>query len=102
MGSACNDLEANEYVCVGVAATSSTPTTATPTSTATGLVTPTPTQSGMVNDCTKFYLVIPNDGCYDIAAKYNISLDDFYAWNPAIDNCADLYPNYYVCVGIEL
>jgi hypothetical protein len=47
-----------------------------------------------------FYEVNPRDGCYDIAAMYGITLDEFYAWNPAVGACASLWPNYYYCVGM--
>lgn len=55
----------------------------------------------MVSDCDKFYDVESGDGCYDIAASYGIALTDFYNWNPAVSSCADLWPSYYVCVGVE-
>lgn len=108
----CSGLDANDYVCVGIDASSSatgssttTPSTTTSTSTtgtATGIVTPTPTQIGMTTDCDAFYYVVPNDGCYDIAAEYGIALADFYTWNPAVgDDCSGLEPNVYVCVGIS-
>lgn len=55
----------------------------------------------MTGNCNKFYYVKSGDGCYDIAAANSISLADFYAWNPYVgDSCANLWPNYYVCVGI--
>jgi LysM repeat protein len=108
VGTDCLYLELNVYVCVGVLASSSTVTptttssstlTATTTTSTGGIVTPTPTQDGMVSNCNKFYDVQSGDGCWAIANEYDITLDDFYAWNPAVDECADLYPNYYVCVG---
>ncbi|KAF2634390.1 LysM domain-containing protein [Massarina eburnea CBS 473.64] len=78
------------------------PSTTIPSSTGNSVATPTPTQTGMVSNCNKFYLVVSGDGCYDIAATYGISLDNFYAWNPAVgDSCGSLWPNYYVCVGIS-
>lgn len=41
------------------------------------------------------------DTCYDLAEDNGISLDDFYAWNPAVgSSCAGLDTGYYVCVGI--
>lgn len=41
------------------------------------------------------------DTCYDLAEDNGISLDDFYAWNPAVGtSCADLDTGYYVCIGI--
>jgi LysM repeat protein len=55
----------------------------------------------MVENCNNFYYVVADDGCYDIAAKFSISLDEFYAWNPYVqDTCARLWPKTYVCVGL--
>ncbi|OAL43397.1 LysM domain protein [Pyrenochaeta sp. DS3sAY3a] len=66
-----------------------------------GVPTPSPIQKGMTANCNKFYFVVAGDGCYDIAAGNSISLDDFYAWNPAVGNtCAALWTKTYVCVGI--
>lgn len=106
----CVALDYGYYVCVGVLASSSTAATTTSTTASTAgttsstagntITTPVPTQSGMVSNCDKFYDVVPNDGCYDIAASYGIALTDFYNWNLGVSSCADLYPSYYVCVGI--
>jgi hypothetical protein len=38
----------------------------------------------MVSGCTKFYLVVANDGCWAIAQSNSIELADFYKWNPAV------------------
>jgi hypothetical protein len=55
----------------------------------------------MASGCTVFYEAQTNDGCYDIAAEYGITLDEFYAWNTAVgDTCAGLWPDYYYCVGM--
>lgn len=103
VGTSCEGLQANVYICVGVAATATTTTTATKT-TGTGsgtVVTPTPTQTGMVDDCRSFYLVVADDTCYDIAQQHGISLDSFYAWNPAVKtDCSGLQANVYVCIGL--
>ncbi|CZR65826.1 uncharacterized protein PAC_15726 [Phialocephala subalpina] len=64
------------------------------------VITPTPTQTGMVSSCTVFYEAKSSDGCYDIATAYGITLDQFYAWNPAVGACANLWPGYYYCVGM--
>jgi LysM repeat protein len=54
----------------------------------------------MVQGCETFYLVVAGDGCWAIANQNDITLDDFYAWNPAIGkDCAKLQPDYYVCIG---
>lgn len=62
---------------------------------------PAPTQNGMVENCNKFYKVKSGDGCYDIAAGNDISLDAFYSFNPTVGNdCSKLFLDYYVCVGV--
>lgn len=53
-----------------------------------------------MSGCDDFYYVQQGDTCYGIAQDYSIALDEFYAWNPAIQDCADLEYDYYVCVGI--
>jgi LysM repeat protein len=65
-----------------------------------GVATPTPVQDGMADGCTAFYKVQSGDGCWAIANDHDISLDDFYSWNPAIgDDCSKLYPDVYVCIS---
>ena len=86
--------------------TSSTPSTTSSsspslTTSLTPVVTPTPTQPGIVTDCDAFHLVVTGDVCGSIATAADISLTDFYAWNPTVgDTCANLWLNYYVCIGI--
>jgi hypothetical protein len=71
-----------------------TPTTTvatTSTTTSGDVVTPTPTQDGMVSGCNSFYNVVTGDGCWAIANSHGISLDDLYAWNPALNrDCSGL------------
>lgn len=79
-----------------------TPSTTTTATLPTGPVTtPTPVQPGMVANCISFYLVQPGDGCFDIATTHGISLTQFYAYNPAVGECTNLWPEYYVCVGVS-
>lgn len=98
----CSGLQANEYVCVGTIATSTTSSSSTSTTaSSTDIMTPTPIQTGIVNDCTKFYKVKADDGCYDIADAEGIALDDLYAWNPAVKtDCSGLQAKAYICVGV--
>lgn len=108
----CNGFLAGYAYCVdGVAdsgsttTTSATPTTATTTTktstSATSVTTPSPIQTGMASGCTTFYEAVANDGCYDIAQEYGITLDEFYAWNTAVgDDCGGLWPDYWYCVGM--
>jgi LysM repeat protein len=95
----CSGLWPDYYIRVGRGDVTAT-TTAT-TTTTTVITTPTPTQTGMISGCKTFYLVQSGDGCYDIATKYGINLDQFYQYNPAVGNdCRGLWPDYYVCVGV--
>ncbi|KAK7184907.1 LysM domain-containing protein [Paraphaeosphaeria sporulosa] len=94
VGSSCGTLQPDYYVCIAG------PKTATPTPTPTKGSTPTPVQSGISKTCKKYYLVKSGDGCYNIAQAAGITLDNFYAWNPAVGNaCGSLWPDYYVCIG---
>lgn len=95
VGSECQDLELNTYVCMLVDGV-------TATATVTLVTTPSPVQTGMASDCDAFYYVTSGDGCAAIASKEDIATASFYAWNPAVGtDCADLYLDYYVCVGVE-
>ncbi|KAF2824331.1 hypothetical protein CC86DRAFT_420818 [Ophiobolus disseminans] len=58
------------------------------------------TDTGLVCGCTKFYRVVSQDGCWAIANANGITLEDFYAWNPATANeCKNLQADTYVCIG---
>ncbi|KAF6785552.1 LysM domain-containing protein [Colletotrichum sojae] len=99
----CTGLQADVYVCVGLAAadaprpTAATTTMAVPSTGAT----PSPTQEGMVAGCAEFYLVQSGDGCWAISDAQGISLDEFYMWNPAVKtDCSGLQANVYVCIGV--
>jgi hypothetical protein len=81
-------------VCIGVNTTStssstratSTPTRTTSTSTRASTTSsgpPAATQTGIVANCTKYYVAVKGDGCWAIANANGITLDQFYAWNPA-------------------
>lgn len=56
---------------------------ATTTTTTTSAGPGAPTQTGIVVGCQKFYTTVKGDGCWAIANDNKITLDDFYAWNPA-------------------
>lgn len=91
-------------VVVSSSAATMATTTAKPTTSSgsTGVSTPSPIQTGMVSNCDDFYLVQSGDGCWAISQAYNISLDDFCAWNPAVgSDCQYLQADDYVCIGIE-
>ncbi|KAG9258058.1 uncharacterized protein F5Z01DRAFT_316007 [Emericellopsis atlantica] len=56
----------------------------------------------MTESCRQFYMQQEGEFCYDMAVKNGVSLDDFYAWNPAVgDGCANMWPGYYYCVGVS-
>jgi hypothetical protein len=80
-------------VCIGVGSTGGGPSTTTPTptsSTRTGTTTstttsaaPIKTQPGIVAGCTKYHVAQEGDGCWAVANQFGITLEQFYAWNPA-------------------
>ncbi|KAK1144611.1 hypothetical protein N8T08_004914 [Aspergillus melleus] len=80
----------------------STTITATKTAPTTGGP-PGPTQSGIPDNCNKWHLVTSSDeNCATVAAKYNISLKQFYNWNPAVSHdCVDgFWKDEAYCVGV--
>ncbi|KAI6257280.1 hypothetical protein MCOR29_010644 [Pyricularia oryzae] len=114
VGSSCeNSIKADYWYCVAVPDTPTTRTATLPGVTSTATVvpptsttaspppaTPTPTQPGMISGCRKFYFVQSGDVCWAIANSAGIELTDFYKWNPGVEECGKLWPEYYVCVGI--
>lgn len=55
----------------------------------------------MVSTCDKFYEVVADDSCVDIANEYGISTSSSYAWNPAVKtDCAGLQADEYVYVAV--
>ncbi|KAH0269916.1 carbohydrate-binding module family 50 protein, partial [Aureobasidium melanogenum] len=103
-------------------AVSSSSTTSTPTSssgtqsqgtgssaapkvstTCAGIPPPAPTQNGIVSGCTQWYTAKSGDTCLGIAAKFNISNEQFMAWNPAVDPplCYNMWLNYGYCVSTD-
>jgi hypothetical protein len=66
------------------------------------VTTPQPIQPGMTTGCNKFYKVSSGDGCESVAKANNVTLSDFYEWNPAVgSNCANLQLEVYVCIGFD-
>lgn len=54
----------------------------------------------MTSGCTQFYEAVANDSCAGIAASYNITLTEFYAWNPDVGtSCTALWANEWYCVA---
>ncbi|KAJ8128779.1 hypothetical protein O1611_g4853 [Lasiodiplodia mahajangana] len=116
VGASCQSLSLGTYYCVSthpggipppepytLGATTTSRSTNSSSSSSSGIVvsTPTPTQTGMVGNCNAFYKVVKDDSCFNIAADHGITLDTFYAWNPAVRNdCSGLQADVYVCIGI--
>ena len=77
---------------------SSTTSKAQPTS---GIQTPTPIQSGMTDNCNKFFPVKKNDTCWDISNTNGILLEDLYLWNTFITPpCEGLWAGFNICIGV--
>lgn len=84
------------------ATSTATSTSSTTTSTGGGVPTPSPVQPGIASNCDDYYFVQSGDGCWAISNTYGISLDDFYAWNPAVKtDCTGLQADVYVCIGVS-
>jgi hypothetical protein len=98
VGSECESLWAQHYVCVGVIGGTAAPTTVSPGN---GVATPTPIQPGMITTCKKFHRVVSGDHCALIATAAGFTLANFYQWNPNVgDTCASLWLDYYVCIDV--
>ncbi|KAG4219898.1 hypothetical protein PC116_g31623 [Phytophthora cactorum] len=75
-------------VCIGTNSTDSPTQTMIPTSSPSPSPTRSsssaaPTQTGIAAGCTKYHIAVKGDGCWAVANQYGITLDQFYAWNPA-------------------
>ncbi|KAK1749928.1 hypothetical protein QBC47DRAFT_439725 [Echria macrotheca] len=79
-----------------------TKTTTQPPTTTTAPSGPSPTQDGIIKTCNKWHKVVKGEICQSVVDKEQISLDQFYQWNPAIGtDCQGLWLGYYVCVGVS-
>ncbi|KAG5644213.1 hypothetical protein DXG03_008876, partial [Asterophora parasitica] len=106
----CNTLQSGLAYCVARTApstskapststTSSTSTTpSTPTNPASPISTPTNVAPNVVPRCTAFFTET-NLFCYEIAAKFGISVDDFQAWNGGSSVCNTLQTGLAYCVA---
>lgn len=94
----CSNLWLGYYVCVhvpGATTTSTSPGGSSPTNG------PSLQMPGIVDNCKTFHMVVSGDNCYNIQAKYNISLDQILAWNSQVNHeCTNLWADYYICVGV--
>ncbi|KAM6540447.1 hypothetical protein FALCPG4_002159 [Fusarium falciforme] len=101
VGSDCRQgLWADTYYCVGVpdtpttirTTTTTTQSTSTTTTATNGIVTPSPTQGVIAKNCDKFHFVQEGETCKQLAARYGISVQQFYEWNPSVGaNCETLW-----------
>ncbi|KAK2746819.1 hypothetical protein FQN57_002861 [Myotisia sp. PD_48] len=118
LGTDCSGLYVGWWVCVMVRVRTVTDTfswitTDTPANipTLTGEYTPTPfpsidddftaspTQTGIVEGCKSFHFAEPGNTCRDIVDGHFLKMDDFFAWNPALNsNCDGLWAGYWYCV----
>ncbi|KAH7143578.1 carbohydrate-binding module family 50 protein, partial [Dactylonectria macrodidyma] len=93
MGTKCQALQTNTYVCVSIIGWKPTPTDP-----GNGISTPTPIQSGMTKSCKKFHLVKTTTTCASTQEYYSITFANLYKWNPPIGSkCTTLWAQYYVC-----
>ncbi|KAF4545498.1 Carbohydrate-binding module family 50 protein [Lasiodiplodia theobromae] len=81
-----------------------TPTTTAATATCTGTTVKPPgaTMTGTPCKCNKYAEREDGKYCYDLAQDNNITLDEFYKWNPGVgDDCQYLQSGYVYCVGVS-
>ncbi|PLB54895.1 hypothetical protein P170DRAFT_470329 [Aspergillus steynii IBT 23096] len=102
----CNNAS---YVFPSTSTASHTTISSVSTTTTTSKTAPTnggppgPTQSGIPDKCNRWHLVTSSDeNCATVAAKYGISVKQFYDWNPAVlHDCVDgFWKDEAYCVGV--
>ncbi|XDG02515.1 hypothetical protein ABKA04_002130 [Annulohypoxylon sp. FPYF3050] len=93
IGSNCENLWLGYAYCVS----------APPSSTTSGGSGPAaPTQSGEAANCNKYYTVQSGDSCDKIESQFDITFQQLYQWNPAIEaDCTNLWLGYAICVGVS-
>lgn len=97
----CGNLLPNTAYCVSGPAPGTTPTP-TPTPTGSPTTPPGPTQSGIAAKCNRYVLQKTGVFCADMAQAAGISLNQLYAWNPALGNdCSGLWVGYAYCIGVS-
>ncbi|OCK81426.1 carbohydrate-binding module family 50 protein [Lepidopterella palustris CBS 459.81] len=72
-------------------------------------VNPQPVCPTYAANCAKTYTVVSGDICWKIVGIYGIALNDFYKWNPGVNNpavtpgheCDNLWPGCKYCVGVN-
>ncbi|KAL4820370.1 hypothetical protein BDW67DRAFT_172612 [Aspergillus spinulosporus] len=103
IGSQCQRLWVDTYLCTGVedwTAPTTTTTTTTMTPPSNGITTPTPIQPGMIGDCDSFHKVESGDTCTSITQSAGITLSQLTLWNPGVGSgCSSLWLGYFVCIS---
>jgi LysM repeat protein len=93
----------DQAYCVGVSGSGTVSPTTTTTTSAANPTPPAPTHEGQPADCNKWDVVQSGDGCASMAQDNNISLSQFFAWNPAVST--DCVTNFWLgqayCVGVS-
>ncbi|KAK2865425.1 hypothetical protein FQN49_003590 [Arthroderma sp. PD_2] len=60
----------------------------------------TTTQLGAMEECGKYYKVVPGDTCNSISAQFDVTLEELLEYNPRLDwNCENLWANFAICVA---
>jgi LysM repeat protein len=67
---------------------------------------PSPTQSGITPSCTEYAQAQSGDGCYSLTSLWQISEQNFYAWNTILGpngaNCStELFAGYWYCIDVQ-
>lgn len=87
VGPGCPALILTDWVCVGILDYAPS-------------ATPTPIYSTTIDGCYAFYKVQEGDYCSKISAEVDITLDQFYEYNPGVgSDCSALALDHWVCVG---
>ncbi|KAL2837617.1 hypothetical protein BJX68DRAFT_273009 [Aspergillus pseudodeflectus] len=72
-----------------------------PSSTSTPSPTPPalPIRDGAIEGCQQYEPIVAPTTCQSFLDEYDISMAEFYAWNPAVGSqCQGLWPDYRYCV----
>ncbi|KAF2803113.1 uncharacterized protein BDZ99DRAFT_338218, partial [Mytilinidion resinicola] len=60
-----------------------------------------PTSLGIASNCNSYVTISDGNSCEAIANQAGVTLEQFYQWNPSLqDSCAGLLVGYSYCVGV--
>jgi hypothetical protein len=104
VGADCANLWPDYRYCIKASNAQSVASSTRTSSQTTALPGPHPSslmQKGQPPDCERWYECKPGDSCGSVAEENNISLDQFYLWNPAVskDCSTGFWSGYDYCVG---